>query len=369
MKNMVGLIILAPILIFTHLLMVYIQMISGKNYFYGVYVKNVDLNEDDKKRIDKSYKRRMNYTLILTIILSILLIKTFGSETIVIPIALTIYVGLSYWYLRDSYIEVKHIKSQLISYSNGESIKKQGKQSVTIDTKFINEKEKLKKKFKILFGICISISIMSFLYVAINYNNLPQTIPIHWGIDGKTDAYAPKNLKNVFFINILDIGMVLMLSYMGVGTIGYRSYIDTQNKEENRKKALKYLNNIGYSLFTLTISMQLATSINPILTVNNMNIPMALVFITIFIPIIVSIFLIYSFIMLSTLKSKNKNTYMIESDDEKWIYGFIYYNKEDPSFMVERRLGAGWTFNMAHKSAKIITIFLILITIFSLTAF
>ncbi len=148
MKNMVGLIILAPILIFTHLLMVYIQMISGKNYFYGVYVKNVDLNEDDKKRIDKSYKRRMNYTLILTIILSILLIKTFGSETIVIPIALTIYVGLSYWYLRDSYIEVKHIKSQLISYSNGESIKKQGKQSVTIDTKFINEKEKLKKSLK-----------------------------------------------------------------------------------------------------------------------------------------------------------------------------------------------------------------------------
>ncbi|CEQ16759.1 DUF1648 domain-containing protein [Paraclostridium sordellii] len=369
MENMVGLMILAQILIFTHLLMVYVQVISGKNYFYGVYVKNVNLNEDDKKRIDKEYKRRMNYTLILIIILSILLIKTFGRETIIIPIALTIYIGLSYWYLRDSYIEVKNIKSQLISFTNGESIQKQSNQTITIDTKFINEKEKLKRKFKILFGICVAISIISFVYVAINYNNLPETIPIHWGIDGKPDAYAPKNLKNVFFINILDIGMVLMLSYMGVGTIGYRSYIDTQNKEENRKKALKYLNNIGYSLFTITISMQLATSINPMLTVNNMNIPMQLVFITMFIPIIGGIFLTYSFIMLSTLKSKNKNTYMIESDDEKWIYGFIYYNKEDPSFMVEKRIGAGWTFNMAHKSAKIIIIFLILILIFSLTAF
>ncbi|EPZ62670.1 putative membrane protein [[Clostridium] sordellii ATCC 9714] len=94
MENMVGLMILAPILIFTHLFMVYVQLISGKNYFYGVYVKNVNLNEDDKKRIDKEYKRRMNYTLIIIIILSILLIKTVGSETIIIPIALTIYIGL-----------------------------------------------------------------------------------------------------------------------------------------------------------------------------------------------------------------------------------------------------------------------------------
>lgn len=369
MENMVGFFILIPILIFTHLIIVYIQMLSGKNYFYGVYVKNIDLNEDDKKRIDKSYKRKMNYTSMLIIILSILIIKTFGSETIVIPIALITYIGLSFWHLRDSYIEVKNIKTQLISYSSGESIQKQSKQSVAIDTKFINEKEKLKRKFKILFGICIAISIMSFLYVAINYNSLPQTIPIHWGIDGKPDAYAPKNFKNVFFINIVDLGMVLMLSYMGVGIIGYRSYIDTQNKEKNRKKALKYLNNIGYSLFIITISMQLATSINPILTVSNMSMPVPLVFITIFIPIIVSVFLTYSFIMLSSLKPKNKNTYMIESDDEKWIYGFIYYNKEDPSLMVEARLGAGWTFNMAHKSAKIIIIFLILIFIFSLTAF
>lgn len=370
MENMVGLMILAPILIFTHLLMVCIQMISGKNYFYGVYIKNIDLNEGDKKRIDKGYKRRINYTLILILILSILLIKTFtGIEQIVMPIALTIYICLSYWYIRDSYVEVKHLKSQLISCSNGESIQKQSNQTITIDTKFINEKEKLKRKFKILFGICIAISIISFVYVAINYNNLPETIPTHWGPNGKPDAFGPKNFKNVFFMNIIDLGMVLMFSYMGVGTIGYRSYIDTQNKEENRKKALKYLNNIGYSLFIITISMQSTTSINPILMVKNIDMPMILFFIIIFVPILASILLIYNSIMLSTLKSKNKNNYMIESDDEKWIYGFIYYNKEDPSLMVEKRLGAGWTFNMAHKSAKIIIIFLILTFIFSLTAF
>lgn len=37
-------------------------------------------------------------------------------------------------------------------------------------------------------------------------------------------------------LNILDIAMVLMFSYLTIETIGSRSYIDTENKEEIRKK-------------------------------------------------------------------------------------------------------------------------------------
>ncbi|MCU9813470.1 DUF5808 domain-containing protein, partial [Paraclostridium sp. AKS81] len=81
------------------------------------------------------------------------------------------------------------------------------------------------------------------------------------------------------------------------------------------------------------------------------------------------IYLIYIMIMISTLKSKNKNSYIIESDDEKWIYGFIYYNKEDPSFMVEKRIGAGWTFNMANKKSQWLCVLLVLLIIVSIIGF
>jgi len=40
--------------------------------------------------------------------------------------------------------------------------------------------------------------------------------------------------------------------------------------------------------------------------------------------------------MLGTIKPRDKSSYCSESDDDKWIYGFIYYNKEDPSLMVEK---------------------------------
>ena len=164
-------------------------------------------------------------------------------------------------------------------------------------------------------------------------------------------------------INILDISMVLIFSYLTIETIGSRSYINTQNKEEIRKKALRYLNQMGYAFWVLTLSIQIVTIPIQWSIVNKSNIPTILFFISIFLPMIASIYLIYIMIMISTLKYKNKNLYIIESDDEKWIYGFIYYNEEDPCLMVEKRLGAGWSMNMAHPLGKLMTFILFLILV------
>jgi len=40
-------------------------------------------------------------------------------------------------------------------------------------------------------------------------------------------------------------------------------------------------------------------------------------------------------------------------DDKNWIYGLIYYNKNDKHFMVESRMGTGTTLNLAKKIGMI----------------
>lgn len=40
-------------------------------------------------------------------------------------------------------------------------------------------------------------------------------------------------------------------------------------------------------------------------------------------------------------------------DDDHWIYGIFYYDKNDNRFMVNRRVGIGTTVNMAKMSAKV----------------
>lgn len=359
------------IILFTHIIALITQMLSSNQYFFGVYIKQITLEEDSKKQINKDFKRKLNISLLLTILIYLILKDIFnlnlGANII---ISITIYFVLFYLILMDEYKKVKYIKDtylvnlEIIQCENKDKIS--AKVTITEDKVLIEQKKKLIKKFKILFSICIGLSAISFLYVLVSYKDMPDIIITHWGSGGKPDGFAKKNIIDVFFVNGLDISLVLLFAVMGIGSISGNTYIDTENLEVNRKKAIKYLNGIGYSFFALTLSMESITTTTPIFMVQEKNIPMWLTIGVCILPIFISAAMIYYYLMLSSLKPKIRNIYTVENDDEKWIYGFIYYNKEDPKLMVEKRLGAGWSMNMAHPLGKFITILLVVITVGSL---
>lgn len=367
-SSIVFLAVFIPLFLMVHLLIYNIQLVSSKNYFYGVYIKNITLNEEDKKRIDKGYKRKMNLVFLLMIVLFIInavLIK-YNSE-IVSVILMLVYTVVSYAYLKKYYEEVKYLKNNILSSLEDSNLKNENKRKiVAIDTELLNAKMKLKKKFTILFGVCIALSIISALYLAFNYNSLSDTIITHWGANGKPDGFSQKSFQSVFFVSFIDLSLVVLMAFMTVETIGARMYIDTTNLEENRKKAINYLNKLGYCFFLLTLSIQSITTTMPIFMVNQMNVPMVLFIPSMILPIFFSIALMYYFIRLSSLKTKNKDINPLDSDDEKWIYGFIYYNKDDPSFIVEKRFGAGWTFNLASTKGKLVIVLLVAMIVGSL---
>ena len=229
-----------------------------------------------------------------------------------------------------------------------------------IDTEFLNQKSRLQSKFKKLFAINILISLASLVYLIINYNDLPQQIISHWGIDGMPDGYSQKSVLSVFFTSFMDISVVILLAVTTITTLGVRINLDASNIDENRKKAIGYLNKIGYSFFLLTLSIQLITSTIPINIVNESKIPVSFTIISVFGTIFLAFPSIYYYIKLMALKSRDKSIKTVNDEDDKWLYGMIYYNQEDPSFLVEKRFGAGWTLNMANKKAKISMVLLLI---------
>jgi uncharacterized membrane protein len=53
---------------------------------------------------------------------------------------------------------------------------------------------------------------------------------------------------------------------------------------------------------------------------------------------------------------------MHSDDDDQWLMGMIYYNRNDPSLWVEKRFGVGWTVNAGHSigiGIYVLTIFLL----------
>ena len=353
------------IILFTHLMAYNTQIISGNQYFYGVFVDKIYIRDKIKKDIDKNFKNKLNLSLILTILIYILIEKTTNINIgLTILMTIFIYLGLYFLLLKKSYKLVKYAKEKYLSELNIEqSINKSNKKYIEEDKVIIELKKKIKKKFIILYSICIGLSLLSFLYVIISYNKLPDIIITHWGSGGRADGFSSKNIINVFYINFIDITMVILFTLIGIGSISSAVYIDYENIELNRKKAIQYINGIGYSFFILTLTIQSLTTTIPIFMVKQKNIPIQLVFIVCILPIFIAIVVIYFYIMLGSIKPKSKGIYTTASDDENWIYGFIYYNKEDPNFMVEKRLGAGWNVNMAHPLGKFFTILTILILI------
>lgn len=351
-----------------HLIGLSTQALSGKQYFYGVYIKNIELDERSRNKISKAYKKRLNLSFMLVVLLFLL----FGvvldiNPGLNIALLMLLYVAFMTFCLKKAYDEVKLLKEQyLISHEIDIEKKEIIQKKLTIDTELLKEKAKIKKKFTILFGFCVGLSILSLIYVISKYNSLPDVIITHWGASGKPDGFSDKTIFNVFFTNIIDISMVILLAYMGIGMIGMKTYIEPSNIEVNRKKAIKYLNGIGYSLLLLTLSVQMMTTTIPIYMVNQSNIPIGIVIVGCIIPVPISVALIYYYMMLRSLRPIDKNTYNCEDDDEKWIYGFFYYNKEDPSVLVDKRFGAGGTINFGSPKGKAIGIILLVITVGSL---
>lgn len=359
------------IILFTHLIALSTQSLSSRKYFFGVYINEIIIEEDLKVKITKDFKRKLNVSLFLSIMVYLILKTIFdlniGANII---ISTTVYLTLFFFILTIEYKKVKYVKDAYLA--NLQTYNNDNKEQVPIrviikeDEILAKEKKRIIKKFKILFGICIILSLVSFVYVLLSYKNMPDTIITHWGAYGKPNGYSEKNILNVFFTSFIDISMVLLFAVIGIGSVAGNTYIDNKNLEVNRKKALKYLNGIGYSFLALTLSIQSITSTIPIFMVQEKDMPMWLTIGSCIIPIFIVVPVIYFYLMLSSIKTKSRNMYTIENDDEKWIYGFIYYNKEDPKLMVEKRLGMGWSINMAHTLGKVITIILVLITVGSL---
>lgn len=51
----------------------------------------------------------------------------------------------------------------------------------------------------------------------------------------------------------------------------------------------------------------------------------------------------------------------VRENPRLWKWGFIYYNRNDESLIVSKRIGLGWTFNFAHRSVYLFLFALIFI--------
>ena len=329
---------------------------SNNGIYFGIRVPLEYKDDKDILELEKIYKKQ-NIILILPIIILVNIIYFLNMKMWLFLTYIFILIGIInilpiiYW------IKMRNLK-------NKKGWKVLSKNVVIVETGLRQPQKNSRVKavdtryYLILLIIPLIISILTL----INYNSIPQLIPVHYNVSGVVDKVVEKGTIAAY-MNLAGIPFMLVLMiffFMFINNITVKSKSDLFSgkiKETIEKKLLfkKYVSIFTWILALETLIIMAIPQICIIfnLSIEIMTIPMIILFISIVIFLVMSYYLGQGGRNIKTNEEGEEN---YRDDDDKYILGALYYNKKDPALMVEKRIGVGWTVNLAHPLGKIVMI-------------
>lgn len=327
--------------------------LNGNKYLYGVDIDKNLIDDSIIKNIDKNFKLYHNLIFIVLIFFFLFNCNKVYKIDVIFSITLILYILLSSIIYIICHNKIKIIKSSLIE-NNIVSNKKHNQ--VFVDISFLNEREKILNKFKFLYLIPILIVSISCILTFINRENLSSFLPTNYDFNGNITNYIENTTFNLFIYLISMIVLNILISFLSISSLKSRLKIDTNNIEQSKINNLKFINRIGYGFLLIELSLT-SLSISCILSMFNIKIHNLVFQLTSFILILSAISM--TFIFVKSPNTKSNSSYSSEDDESNWILGMLYNNPNDPSFMVPKRFGIGWTINIGTPLGKIFLIFTI----------
>jgi len=215
--------------------------------------------------------------------------------------------------------------------------------------------------------------IVPVVYLAFQYGDMPERIPVHWNIRGEVDRWATRGLISVFFPAVLAI---LLQSLFGMLIHDLLSALErvreTVGGSQLRADALAA--NLGMmqamrivlaALLTLVVlSLPLTTSSprSPAWW------PYAIGGSVVAMMLVVIIGVIRLWIAQERWEAAVSSS-APEFREENWRWGgSIYFNPADDELIILKRMGPGFTMNFAHPRAKRYAALFVFMFVFVLVA-
>lgn len=351
MNNTVALLINLPILFLVYLMIYFTQNLSGERHFYGISLNNNYFNKYEFKVLDKRFKLLITLGFIVFAIITLVLIYIFNSYIFasILPIlGFCLYQIFIYVYIHNN---VKALKNELALNISDLDIEKT---NVVFDTEFMNEKNRIIKKFSIWFMIPTIVVVLIGTYVISQYNSIPDIIPTHWGISGKANAFNDKTFISILSQVLMMVGLGGIIYISSVGSLKSRAKLSIDDINKSKKSHLHYLNMLGFTFLILIIGCQVMLIHILISMYNASDVSPMILWPCIIVIILAAIYQTYLYYK-SPSKSKDA-VYSVDDEDCVWIFGCIYNNNNDPSLFVEKRFGVGWTVNIGTTAGKLLFI-------------
>lgn len=204
------------------------------------------------------------------------------------------------------------------------------------------------------------------------YPYLPGTIPIHWNLRGSADGFAIKGFWSVFGQLVVGAAIVVFLyaiSFALRRAPVRSSAADSAELNAARAHAMRSLTSELLGQLGLLISLEFAyLSIVPWLfsdASGAVTVGTA-VFAVVMVLVIAVFFVRYRSAVRGASGGREDAPADAPDDDRFWKGGLLYVNRDDPSFLVPKRFGVGWTLNLGHPLAVVILVAVLLAIVISI---
>lgn len=198
------------------------------------------------------------------------------------------------------------------------------------------------------------------------YPQLPETVPVHWGVNGEADHWAIKSVPSVFFISFLGLYLQILFALLKSDVVHARLRVPAENSELILPlKEIVHRANINLLDWGRLMIGVLFGGIN-LMTLSILASPLMATLTNIFIWLGVVLLLvgvgIFGYqITLAERQIKEiagQIVFQTANEEKGWDSGFLYSNPDDAAFCVEKLTGGGFTFNSAHKRVYLYAVLL-----------
>jgi uncharacterized membrane protein len=194
------------------------------------------------------------------------------------------------------------------------------------------------------------------LWLGLHWQEIPAVYPDHVGLSGEVDGYGDKSAASVFMPIV--IGLVSMVLAHGVMLFGLmvRRLPDTLARARLLNLALLQLMIVLACLFAWV-------SLIPLLGIASFTGAIGL---AVFLGCLVATVLLPGITLIRGLHRIRAEMPAGRGDrtaDAAWKLGQLYFNREDPSLFVEKRVGIGYTMNFAHPAAYVLVVGIVLLVV------
>lgn len=333
---------------------------TKRNISFGIKIPMNALT--DKKIINIKYKFMIlvGITGVIMAVLGFVYTSIYGS-IILIFVAVSIYTGI-YLYAHFQTKKFKKISNWHVNeYAE-----------IVIDTSFRSKPLVISNKWYILY---LGIVIITIAVIQMKFETLPDMLFMQTNSLGEKVNLVPKGRALVYLVAIQSAVMALMVFVQYIIKHAKQD-LSGSNMKESVEENIRFRHKFSKILYILGFVVGLDLMFSIFFTMGIIqSTTLFLVLVLGSLLILIVYLLVSSFkygqdgSRLNKLTEESSDDFIDKEDDQYWLLGMIYFNKNDPAIFISKRVGIGWSVNHARWQAwmfyAVIIVFVIVVTVMS----